>query len=128
MKRSKYIINILAVMAAFAAILMISSFAFAAEDDDLGDNTTAAAQAEEYQELSSSRSEKPNMVRVVLISLGISVVVTGLTVHSIYRGYKYNGQTEPYQYSKKAPLQLTLAEDELIDTQVTKRRIERRNN
>ena len=45
----------------------------------------------------------------------------------IYRGYKYNGQTEPYEFKDKAPLELREKEDVLIDVRVTTEHIERDN-
>ena len=58
----------------------------------------------------------------------ISIIGTGLIVYFIYRGYKYNGMTEPYEFKNKAPLELKDREDALIDVHVTTRRIERNNN
>lgn len=77
---------------------------------------------------SKSEPEKKNWLQIILIALGVSIVGTGLTVYFIYRGYKYNGMTEPYEYKDKAPLELSDREDVLIDVQVTTRHIERNNN
>lgn len=55
----------------------------------------------------------------------ISTIGTIVIVALIYRGYKYNGRTEPYPYSRKAPLELTDSEDVLIDRQIRRERIER---
>ena len=55
----------------------------------------------------------------------ISTIGTIVIVIWIYSGYKFNGQTEPYPYSRKAPLELTGSEDVLIDRQIRRERIER---
>ena len=55
----------------------------------------------------------------------ISTIGTIVIVIWIYSGYKFNGQTEPYSYSRKAPLELTGSEDVLIDRQIRRERIER---
>ncbi len=73
----------------------------------------------------STKKKSVNWLQVILISVGISAIVTGITVAIIYKGYKHNGMTEPYEYTKKAPLELTDKEDELVDVRVTSRKIER---
>lgn len=76
----------------------------------------------------SSEKDKPNMGKVIGIAAGISIVVTGIVVFCIYNSYKTNGMTEPYQYNHKAPLQLTNSRDLLVDTRITKRKIEKNDN
>lgn len=76
---------------------------------------------------SSSSESKKNWLKIILIALGISIIGTGIIVYIIYRGYKYNGMTEPYEYKDKAPLELSDREDVLIDVHVTTRHIERDN-
>lgn len=70
-----------------------------------------------------TKKEKKNWVKIILIALGISLVITGIIIYAIYRSYKYNGMTEPYEYKNKAPLELTEREDQLIDVRVTSRHI-----
>ncbi len=77
---------------------------------------------------SSNEKESKNWVEIILIALGVSILVTGIVVYIIYRGYKYNGMTEPYEYKDKAPLELTEREDVLVDVHVTSRHIERNKN
>ncbi len=75
---------------------------------------------------STTKTKEPkNLLKIILISVGISAVVSVVSVIVIRSGYKSNGKSEPYPYDKKAPLNLTLKEDTLIDTQVTKTKIER---
>lgn len=74
------------------------------------------------------KTEKKNWVKIILVALVISGLATGITVFIIYRGYKYNGMTEPYEFKNKAPLSLTEKEDMLIDVHVTSRHINRDNN
>lgn len=66
--------------------------------------------------------------KVIIIAVVISVIITGASVFGIYHSYKHNGMTEPYEYTKKAPLELAVKEDDLVDVKVTKRQIERNNN
>ena len=77
---------------------------------------------------SSSDKQEKNWGKIILIAVIISIIGTGLIVYFIYRGYKYNGMTEPYEFKNKAPLELKDREDALIDVHVTTRRIERNNN
>lgn len=77
---------------------------------------------------SSSKQKSPNWVKIILISLGISLAVTGVAVWLIYRSYKYNGMTEPYEFKNKAPLDLKEREDALIDVHVTSVHINRNND
>lgn len=76
----------------------------------------------------SSEKQEKNWGKIILIAVIISIIGTGLIVYFIYRGYKYNGMTEPYEFKNKAPLELKDREDALIDVHVTTRRIERNNN
>lgn len=77
---------------------------------------------------SSEGSSKKNWLKIILVALGISAVVTGITVYIIYRGYKYNGMTEPYEYKNKAGLELTVKDDQLIDVHVTSVHINREHS
>ncbi len=119
-----------------AAVVLICSVVFsltvyAAADDAADNGQTAAEQQTEnegYDTLSSSKSDSRDPFKIVVYSIGISAVVTGFVVWKIYSGYKYNGQTEPYRYTKNAPLTLTRTDDRLINREVNKRKIERNNN
>ena len=75
-----------------------------------------------------SQKKSPNWGMIIPISLVISLVVTGIAVWMIYRGYKYNGMTEPYEFKNKAPLDLKEREDDLIDVHVTSVHINRGND
>ncbi len=77
---------------------------------------------------SSSGEKSTDWLKIIIVALVISILGTGLTVYFIYRGYKYNGMTEPYEYKDKAPLELSDREDVLIDVHVTTRHIERKND
>lgn len=77
--------------------------------------------------VSGSKGDK-NWVKIILIALGVSLAVTGITVYIIYRGYKYNGMTEPYEYKNKAGLDLAVKEDRLVDVHVTSVHINRDNS
>ena len=75
-----------------------------------------------------SEKEEKNWVKIIIVALVVSLLATGIIIFVIYRGYKYNGMTEPYEYKNKAPLELSDREDVLIDVHVTTRHIERNNN
>lgn len=111
------------------AVLSISLFSFGVyaygENIDEPEETTAAC--EDYQTLSTSDSDIPNLGKIILVSFAIGVVVSGVTVFIIFRSYKTNGQTEPYTYKKKAPLTLTKSEDIHVDTKIVRKKIERDN-
>ena len=77
---------------------------------------------------SSSKKKEVSWPKIILISLAISAVVTGVTVFFIYNSYKNNGKTEPYKFTEKAPLDLSEKTDSLVDVRVTKRRIEQNKN
>ncbi len=134
-----------------AAVLLAAggTAAYAAADDTVPEiqPVTAAAEANEYEitpvdytydhyevnvdsngNVTAKEKKSKNWVEIILVALGISVVVTGITVYVIYRGYKYNGMTEPYEFKNKAPLDLREKEDQLIDVHVTSVHINRDNN
>lgn len=117
MINKKAIMKICVIMMAAAAMFMLSLTAFAADNDD---DYSAAA---EYQTLSSSSERSPG--KIIGVTLGVSVGGTFLVVFKIYRGYKFNGKTEPYLYNKKAPLDLVESEDIHVDTKVDRRKINR---
>lgn len=77
---------------------------------------------------SSPKKKEVSWPKIILISLAISAVVTGVTVFFIYNSYKNNGKTEPYKFTEKAPLDLSEKTDSLVDVRVTKRRIEQNKN
>ncbi len=116
------------------SIFVFSFSAFAISDEDIVINTTAYEIENADNNLQNGYSVKnisndhfeddsPDMVKVIIIAVVIGAVVTGLTVFIIYHGYKANGMTEPYPYNDKAPLELTEANDILVDTIVKKERI-----
>ena len=123
--------KIMMLLAMLSVLMMFSVTAYAVGEETADPVPTAAAEeqiTDEYDALASSKSSSKDPFKIIVYSFGISIVVTGITVVGIYRSYKYNGQTEPYQYTKNAPLSLTRTDDELIDRQVNKRKIERNNN
>ena len=128
MKKSKMIPKFAAVIMA-ALCLMLCSFAVsAAADAEPAGETAAVSEGADYTALSPSKKSSKNPVKIVVISLAISVLATGITVFLIYNSYKNNGKTEPYPYNQKAPLDLKLVEDIHVDTQIRRTRIERNNN
>lgn len=78
--------------------------------------------------IAEAPKKSKNWVKIILIALAVSLVITGITVYMIFRRYKYNGQTEPYEFKEKAPLELKEKEDVLIDVRVTSVHINRDNN
>lgn len=145
MKKKHFLSSSAAVLAAAAAISICTMGVFAVENTAPETNITPAIQTEAYSEYndtdfyiqavnkksgeSSNQKEKSvNRANIILISFGISALVTGITIYVIYSGYKHNGRTEPYEYTKKAPLELTEEQDDLVDVRVTSVRIERNDN
>lgn len=78
-----------------------------------------------YDERYDDDKHEKNHIAIIGGAFLISAVITGLAVGGIYRGYKYNGRTEPYPYNRKAPLELTGKEDVMIDRQIRREKIER---
>lgn len=137
-------------LAGLAALIMTLSFAFAlpvsfcamaaeADDEpaivaaDRDYDTEYGNKDEDYSIVETAKSSKSSsgshsIVKAILVAFGVSTVGTIIWVIVIVNGYKNNGKTEPYPYNKKAPLELTEASEELINTEVTKRKIERNNN
>ncbi len=82
----------------------------------------------ELTDTSSGSKKSVNWLKIILISVGISLVITIIVVLVIYNGYKSNGQTEPYEFKNKAPLDLKETEDILVDVSVTSVHINRDNH
>lgn len=95
----------------------------AAEAAFSGDDTP-----EVIKTASSSSSREPNIVKGIIAGLLIAVIGTGIFLFTTINSYKNNGKTEPYPFSSKAPLSLKVKEDVLVNTEVTKRKIESSNN
>lgn len=134
MKNKRLLSRILLVVCAVFTV-MIFSTAVCAAQDDVGELTAIVENAAVNEDNAAivtmskdSEKEKPNMGKVIGIAAGISIVVTGIVVFCIYSSYKTNGMTEPYQYNNKAPLNLTESRDVLVDTKITKRKIEKKND
>ncbi len=147
MKKKHFLSSAAAILAA-AAVIGIGALSVSAAQNVSSDiNTDAAVQTLAFDENNDAsldikpiandnktdksgkkKDKSVSWVKIILISFGISAVVTGITVYFIYNGYKHNGKTEPYEYTKKAPLDLTDSQDELVDVRVTSVHIERNNN
>lgn len=135
MKNKKLLSRALLVICALISVMIFSTAVFAVPET-YGETTAAVEYAAvnednavvENMSKDSDKKDKPNMGKVIGIAAGISVVVTGIVVFCIYSSYKTNGMTEPYQYNNKAPLKLTNSRDILVDTKITKRKIEKNNN
>ncbi|MGN0470003.1 MAG: hypothetical protein ACI4GV_03710 [Acutalibacteraceae bacterium] len=134
MKNKKLLSRALLVVFAVFSV-MIFSTAVCAATEDFDEPTVTIENAAVNDDgaaivavSKSSEKDKPNMGKVIGIAAGISIVVTGIVVFCIYNSYKTNGMTEPYQYNNKAPLNLTESRDVLVDTRITKRKIEKNDN
>lgn len=93
------------------------------DDNDTGYSVETVA----YSDYDYDYHQAPpvNWFKVIGTAFLISTIGTVVVVALIYRGYKYNGRTEPYPYNNKAPLELFDSEDILVDTDVRRERIER---
>lgn len=79
----------------------------------------------DHYERYENKNGKKDWLKIILVALGVSLAITGITVFIIYRGYKYNGMTEPYEYKNKAGLELAVRDDQLVDVHVTSVHINR---
>ena len=116
----------------FAAVMMIvtvlMSCSWAVYASSESSSSTASASSQVPTTGNSTDKEKKNPVTTILISLGAGLAVSGIAVVIAASGYKNNGKSEPYPYNKKAPLDLRVRTDNLIDTKIEKKKIEKNNN
>ena len=116
----------------FAAVMMIvtvlMSCSWAVYASSESSSSTASASSQVPTTGNSTDKEKKNPVTTILISLGAGLAVSGIAVFIVASGYKNNGKSEPYPYNKKAPLDLRVRTDNLIDTEIEKKKIEKNNN
>lgn len=116
----------------FAAVMMIvtvlMSCSWAVYASSESSSSTASASSQVPTTGNSTDKEKKNPVTTILISLGAGLAVSGIAVFIAASGYKNNGKSEPYPYNKKAPLDLRVRTDNLIDTKIEKKKIEKNNN
>ena len=125
MKNKKFITKLF--IAVLAAVMMIfATTAVCAYDDAECINDPSVQQtAYDYYENNSSYRMETNWGRAIGTSVLVSVIGSVVVVAFVFGRYKFHGRTEPYQYNRKAPLELTGSEDILIDTQIKRERIER---
>ena len=121
MKKKQFLIKTIFVLCIFAVISV-----FPAAVNAAGDQTAAVTESSSAQAKNEKNSS--DLLKTILIALGISVAATGITVFLIAHGYKTNGKTEPYPYNKKAPLDLSVNEDIHVDTRLEKRKKEKNDN
>lgn len=105
--------------------VMIFSFSYTVSAEEIPDSDAEiiTVAANRTETVSTKREEPKNMGRIILTAAGISIVVSLCSVIYIFHSYKTNGQSEPYPYDKKAPLELTEREDIMIDRKVERERI-----
>lgn len=134
MKNKKLLSRAILVVFAVFSIMIFSTAVCAAPENADEPTVTVENAVADYDDNAaivnmskSSEKEKP-MGKIIGIAAGISIVVTGIVVFCIFNSYKTNGMTEPYQYNNKAPLNLTESRDVLVDTRITKRKIEKNDN
>lgn len=123
--KKKLIMRFAAVMI-IVTVLMSCSWAVYASSES--SSSTASASSQVPTTGNSTDKEKKNPVTTILISLGAGLAVSGIAVFIVASGYKNNGKSEPYPYNKKAPLDLRVRTDNLIDTKIEKKKIEKNNN
>ena len=130
-KSNRYFARLVVAVMALVALSVFSLSAYAAVEDAQAEPEAASVETVSSSSSSSSSSstkETKNVGKTIAISLGISLVATGVTVFFIAHSYKTNGQSEPYTYKKQAPLTLSQSQDIHIDTRITRRKIERNDN
>jgi len=109
-----------------AAVLIFGACAVsAAQPDDTSPSIQQTAYDDDYYYDDYAQARPVNWFKVVGGAFLVSTIGTIVIVAIIYGGYKFNGRTEPYPYTRKAPLELTGTEDILVDTQIRRERIDR---
>ena len=135
MKKTKsFLLRLSAVMLlAFAMMFGAMSVSAVYEEQDTNISAEQMAYDDYYDDYyddghynTASRSGNTDWGRTIGTSLVVSIVGSIVAVIFVYHGYKFNGRTEPYQYTRKAPLELTDSEDVLVDKYLKTERIERR--
>lgn len=139
MKKNNFLRKTLVLFFVAFSVMLCSTMVFAYSENDADKpaeitvttensdiNVTNMAEIENMEK--SSTNENVNWGKIIAISAGVSIVVTGIVVFMIFNSYKNNGKTEPYPYNQKAPLQLTESNDILVDTRITKIKIEKDND
>lgn len=106
-------------------ILTMAGASLTAYADDTPSESSAVTSS---QTAEKKPKKERNLGKGIAIGLGVGVVGTGISVFLVWRSYKTNGQSEPYLYTKKAPLDLSESRDTLIDTIIDKTKIEKQNN
>ncbi len=122
-KTGKILISALAVMLISIAVMFgaVSVSAVYEEQD-----TNMSVEQMAYDDYYDEGSGSVNMGRTIGTSLVVSIIGSVVAVLVVFGRYKFNGRTEPYPYTRKAPLELTDSEDVLVDQYVKTERIERR--
>ena len=124
--KKKLIMRFAAVMMILTVLMSCSWAVYASSESS--SSSTASASSQVPTTGNSTDKEKKNPVTTILISLGAGLAVSGIAVFIVASGYKNNGKSEPYPYNKKAPLDLRVRTDNLIDTKIEKKKIEKNNN
>ena len=122
-KTGKILISALAVMLISIAVMFgaVSVSAVYEEQD-----TNMSVEQMAYDDYYDEGSGSVNMGRTIGTSLVVSIIGSVVAVLVVFGRYKFNGRTEPYPYTRKAPLELTDSEDVLVDQYIKTERIERR--
>ena len=89
---------------------------------------TPSDDSPEIVRVGKSSGKSHNIFLAVIVGFGVAVVGTAIFIFVNINGYKNNGKTEPYPFTSKAPLELTVKDDVLINKEVTSRKIESNNN
>lgn len=95
-------------------------------DDYYNDYYNDDYRGERPSSSSEIRTPKPkNWLMIIGCTIVIPAVAALVFVIGTISSYKHNGKTEPYPYNNKAPLELTEADDILVDTDIRRVRIQR---
>ena len=126
-KTGKILISALTVML-LAVAMMFGAMSVSAVYEEYDTNMSAEQMAYDdyYDDGYYSDSRPVSMGRTIGTSVVVSIVGSVIAVLVVWGRYKFNGRTEPYPYTRKAPLELTDREDVLVDRYVKTERIERR--
>lgn len=118
MKKNKFFKLTVPIM--IAALLFICPLMVSATSTEADMSITEEPSVSMMSKKSSSHGDLGQCIAVGAI---VGIVVGGFGVLAVYLRYKNNGKSEPYPYENKSMLDLKISNDILIDTHVSRVKI-----
>lgn len=115
----KLIVPMMIAAVLFVCPLMASAAAAPAKAEvtDITDEPSVSTMAKKT-------SSDGDLGECIAVGAIVGIVVGGICVLAVYLRYKNNGKSEPYPYENKSTLDLKTSNDILIDTHVSRTRID----